>query len=252
MPRLLDERRPRLERAAKLGLALHLLALAILLVGWASSGWTGYAPLASQYEVGGRWVPYAADAASWLRVETGSGWERRQSSWSALALYANLVIATVATLVTLSRKSGSCVSVTRSRNGLRVTDTQLPRRVWMIGASVAIGLGWTLAMQRVAFDGQTAWFCAVALWATSGCAVAVSLLTTIALRPRAGRVASAVWGWGAAAAVGLLAGPVIVVAMIANLLDAHGLTAFFRADAGRGSRCFTSICSGSTATRSST
>ncbi len=230
VPRLLGERRVRLERAAKLGLALHLLALAILLVGWASSGWTGYAPLASQYEVGARWVPFAPDAASWLRVETGAGWDRRQSSWSALALYANLVVAIVAARVTLSRNPGSCVSVTRSRKGVRVTDTQLPRRLLTIGFAIAFGLSWTLAMQRVAFDGQTAWFCAVALWATSGCAVAVSLLTSIALRSRPGRVASAVWGWGAAAAVGLLAGPVIVVAMLANLLDAHRLTAFFLAD----------------------
>ena len=232
VPRLLGERRVRLERAARLGLALHGLALSILLVGWASSGWTAYAPLASGYEVADRWVPYVSDWASWLRLQAGTGFDRRQSTWSSLALYANLIVATAAAWIVLLKRS--CVSSTRSLTStrLRVGDTQLLRRLLIAGASLAFGSVWVLAMQRVAIDGQTAWFCAVALWAASGCCVATSLLTTIALRRKPGPVASAVWGWGAAAAVGLLAGPVIAVAMLAHLLDAHGLTGFFRPDAG--------------------
>ena len=81
-------------------------------------------------------------------------------------------------------------------------------------------------MQVIAFDGQSAWFCAIALWATGGGFVAIALLATVALRRRTPLPLS-VWGWAAAAAVGLLSGPVIVLAMAMNLLDAHGLTGFF-------------------------
>ncbi len=221
---------------ARLGLWVTLLGAATLLVGWAAAGWTSYAPLGSGPEVAARWVPYRQDVASWLRLETGDGFYRNQSRWSLLALGANWVVVSLglSTLANTFVRVDADAEAEASDSGERCSILRTFRiRSFRFGVPMLItGIAFVMALpivrglQTVAFDGQTAWFTAVALWAIGGGLVATSLLATVALRRRH-VVALSVWGWAAAAAVGLLAGPVIVLAMVMNLLDAHDVTGFF-------------------------
>ena len=195
---------------------LAMLGAAVLLVGWGgASGWTGYAPLSSGPLVADGWVPYQGDAASWLRIGRGEGWDRAQSAWSVLALYAAF--------------SASCAFVGSFLS-------MVPGRgFWvLLKICAALGLGYllTAGLQFVVIDGQTAWFAAVGIWGISGIAAGIPLLATVATRPGRGPLPLAVWGWSAAAGVAILAGPVLVVAMATNALDAHGLTGFFAPERG--------------------
>ncbi len=214
---------PSLSGAQKLALGglattslwLTIVGASVLLVGWASSGWTAYAPLGSKYELMAKWVPFEPDAASWLRIAQGSGWDARQSPWAPLALYVNLITTWVLAASLF----------------VRLTAGRLTTLLAIATAGIA-AVAMTVGLQFVAFDGQTAWFTAVGIWAIAGILASIPILATVATRPGHHRLPLAVWGWSGAAAIGLLAGPVLLVAMAANLLDAHNLTAFF--DASRG------------------
>jgi heme/copper-type cytochrome/quinol oxidase subunit 1 len=219
--------------AARLGLWLTWLGAATLLVGWAGAGWTSYAPLGSVYETVDPWVPFDGDAASWLRRTTSDGGFALQSRWSFLAIYAVLIVSTLGAWSLLRQLLVAAGPAQRS--GGQQTQNRwagpAATRGWILSTALPVGsfiagIAVTYGLQHVAFDGQTAWFTAVAMWAIAGCFAGASILGTVIGRRRGGEILS-VWGWGSAAAVGLLAGPVMVLAMLMNLGDAHGLTGFF-------------------------
>ncbi|MEL7238481.1 MAG: cbb3-type cytochrome c oxidase subunit I, partial [Planctomycetota bacterium] len=250
VPRLCGVRSPALKFAGGWSLWWLIVGAAILLVAWtggANAGWTAYAPLGSTEAIaGGRWVNREPDVASWLRLHGDVGYPV-QSRWPAFVLYAVFVAlagwlgfvgSRVATLLRTDRAkvaaslrdAGDNQASSNTQNVLlHPVAMQLPR---VVVALFVFGLAWllTLGLQIVVFEGQTAWFFVVGWLATGGMLAAASLLTTVVTRRRPGRLPLAVWGWATAAAVGLLASPVIVLAMTMNLLDSHGLTEFFHAD----------------------
>jgi cytochrome c oxidase subunit 1 len=83
----------------------------------------------------------------------------------------------------------------------------------------------------IAFDGQSCWFLSLLLVSFASLMIAVNFLTTIILLRCPGmtllRLPLTVWAYLFTAVLVLLATPVLIAAMVMNLLDHHRLTSFF-------------------------
>jgi len=183
-----------------LSLWLTLLAGMVLLAGpflpggavWA--GWTGYPPLSAMWGAG------SSPGMSWPIVP------RAMVAVAALAL------------------------------GMFVTLNMFPRDGWFsfitqLAIATLAAFGMVMVIERIAFDGQSAWFLSLLLVGIATVMGAINYLATILKLRCEGmtffRLPLSVWSLLFAAILVLLATPVLSGAMVMNLMDHHRVSSFF-------------------------
>jgi heme/copper-type cytochrome/quinol oxidase subunit 1 len=188
--------------------------------GPAQTGWTVYPPLSAIPLALGS-VPYVAPENAWesfvmlFRVhDAGAG---TMSSWPAMAILLNYLALFMCFLYV-------CAYAVRTR--MRPLN-------WLVGIAVSAGLAFVAVkgFQRIAFDGQAAWFLSVFMLGFSSILGAVNYLATIIKLRCPGmtmfRMPLSIWSLFITSILVLLATPVLASVLLLNLLEHHQVASFF-------------------------
>ncbi len=184
------------------------------------AGWTSYPPLSSLWLNGGT-LGYVAPAGAWesfvmfLRVHDADA--GTMSTWTAIPL-----------LLNFAAFFGCFLFIASYTVRLGHRAVNIPVAVALSAVTAYFALRFA---QRVAFDGQAAWFFALFVLGFSSILGAVNYLTTIIKLRCPGmtmfRLPLSIWSLFITSILVLLATPVLASVLFMNLLDHHRFTTFF-------------------------